>query len=257
MITFNLSRTVSIVTGAASGIGLATAEALARAGGTVFLNDLPGSAALDAAVASLAAEGLDVHPCPADQSHPDAVSLAVDGVKALGGRLDYLVNNAATPGKSAQISPDNFDRMDEAFWQRLVSVNQIAPVSLGQVSGPASAGDRRSDRQRRVHRRARARRIIICLCFDQGCSDCADQGMGVCIGPASPSQCDCPRCGCRVRLGLRLRSRGAGSNHCAPAAAPRWNASRLCPVHPVVSGRRALRHGPDTGCLTEVVFANP
>src|SRR5512137_25675 len=101
MITYDFSGTVTIVTGAASGIGLATAEALARAGGTVFLNDLPGSAALDAVVASLAAEGLDVHPCPADQSDPDAVSLAVDGVKALGGKLDYLVNNAATPGTSA------------------------------------------------------------------------------------------------------------------------------------------------------------
>lgn len=136
MITFDFSRTVSVVTGAASGIGFATAEALARAGGTVHLNDLPGSATLDDAVASLAADGLDVHPCPADQSDPDAVAKAVEAIIARSGRLDYLVNNAATPGTRAPIPPADFDRMDEAFWQRLISVNQIGPYRWVKSAAP-------------------------------------------------------------------------------------------------------------------------
>jgi 3-oxoacyl-[acyl-carrier protein] reductase len=136
MITFDFAGTVSVVTGAASGIGRATAGALARAGGTVFLNDLPGSAALDAAVASLAAEGLVVHSCPADQSDPAAVAQAVGGVIARCGRLDYLVNNAATPGTRALIPPDDFDRMDEAFWQSLISINQIGPYRWVKSAAP-------------------------------------------------------------------------------------------------------------------------
>lgn len=136
MITYNFSETVTIVTGAASGIGLATAEAVARASGTVFLNDLPGSSALSSAVDSLKAEGLDVHACPADQSDAEAVALAVDGVVARCGRINYLVNNAATPGTRTPIPPSDFKRMDEAFWQRLISINQIGPFRWVKAAAP-------------------------------------------------------------------------------------------------------------------------
>jgi 3-oxoacyl-[acyl-carrier protein] reductase len=136
MITYDFSGTVTIVTGAASGIGLATAGAVARAGGTVFLNDLPGSTALESAVASLKSIGLDVHPCPADQSNPEAVIRAVDGVVAQTGKINYLVNNAATPGTRAPIPPADFSRMDEAFWQRLVSINQIGPFRWVKAATP-------------------------------------------------------------------------------------------------------------------------
>ncbi|MEI6537564.1 MAG: SDR family NAD(P)-dependent oxidoreductase, partial [Verrucomicrobiaceae bacterium] len=136
MITYDFSGTVTIVTGAASGIGLATAGAVARAGGMVFLNDLPGSSALEAAVASLKAGGQDVYPCPADQSDPDAVTRAVEGVVARTGKINYLVNNAATPGTRAPILPADFARMDEAFWQRLISINQIGPFRWVKAAAP-------------------------------------------------------------------------------------------------------------------------
>ena len=136
MITYDFSGTVTIVTGAASGIGLATAEAVARAGGTVFMNDLPGSAALTSAVAALKMAGLDVHPCPADQSDAEAVVLAVEGVVARCGKINYLVNNAATPGTHAPIPPSDFKRMDEAFWQRLISINQIGPYRWVKAAAP-------------------------------------------------------------------------------------------------------------------------
>ncbi len=136
MITYDFSGTVTIVTGAASGIGLATAEAVARAGGTVFLNDLPGSPALSSAVDTLKAAGLDVHPCPADQSDTEAVTMAVKGVIARCGKITYLVNNAATPGTRAPIPPRDFERMDEAFWQRLISINQIGPFRWVKAAAP-------------------------------------------------------------------------------------------------------------------------
>jgi 3-oxoacyl-[acyl-carrier protein] reductase len=136
MITYDFSGTVTIVTGAASGIGLATAGAVARAGGKVFLNDLPGSSALEAAVASLRSDGHDVHPCAADQSDPEAVMRAVDGVVAQAGKINFLVNNAATPGTRAPIPPADFARMDESFWQRLISINQIGPFRWVKSAAP-------------------------------------------------------------------------------------------------------------------------
>ncbi len=136
MITYDFSGTVTIVTGAASGIGLATADAVARAGGTVFLNDLPGSTSLSSAVDALKTAGFDVHACPADQSNAEAVALAVDDVIARSGRIDYLVNNAATPGTRSPISPSDFKLMDEAFWQRLISINQIGPFRWVKAAAP-------------------------------------------------------------------------------------------------------------------------
>jgi len=136
MIEYNFAGTVSVVTGAASGIGLATADAIAAAGGVVFLNDLPGSAALDAAVARLRAAGRQVYAAPADQSQPDQAQAAVDRIIAANGRLDFLVNNAATPGTALPIPPHDFDRMDEAFWQRLLSVNQIGPYRWVRAAAP-------------------------------------------------------------------------------------------------------------------------
>ena len=50
-------RQVALVTGAGRGIGLATAEALAREGFAVALNGLPDDPALEAAVARVAALG--------------------------------------------------------------------------------------------------------------------------------------------------------------------------------------------------------
>ena len=47
MINFQLNDKTALVTGAASGIGLATAELLARSGATVAINDLPGNSSLD------------------------------------------------------------------------------------------------------------------------------------------------------------------------------------------------------------------
>lgn len=134
-VTYDVSGTVALVTGAASGIGLATARRLAEAGGVVAVNDIPGPK-LDAAVTRLTDAGLTCFAAPADVGDATAVGNMVAEVVKRAGRLDYLVNNAATPGTRVPIPPDDFDRMDEAFWQRLVNINQIGPYRCTAAAAP-------------------------------------------------------------------------------------------------------------------------
>jgi 3-oxoacyl-[acyl-carrier protein] reductase len=136
MISADLSGKVAFVTGAASGIGLAVAELLAANGASVAINDLPDNPRLDAAVERLRRNGHDVHACPGDVGKPQDVEAMIAHAAERMGRIDYLVNNAATPGTTAPISPADFERMDEAFWSRLVSVNQIGPYRCLKAAAP-------------------------------------------------------------------------------------------------------------------------
>ena len=136
MITADLRGKSALVTGGASGIGLATVEKLASCGARVAINDLPTSEKLAREVARLHRLGREVHACPGNVGDgPDTARMVKDAAEKLGG-LDYLVNNAATPGTSAPIPPDDFARMDEVFWQKLVSVNQIGPYRCVAAAAP-------------------------------------------------------------------------------------------------------------------------
>lgn len=135
-ITFHLEGRRALVTGAASGIGLATAQLLARSGARVALNDLP-TPALDAAVSRLRAEGGAVHAAGGDLSRSDTASaVASSAVQSLGG-LDYLINNAGAPGTRTPVPPSDLDALSDEFWDKILRVNLLSAFWMSKALAPS------------------------------------------------------------------------------------------------------------------------
>ncbi len=93
---------VAIVTGAARGIGRATAEHFGRLGYRVAVADLDLPAAL-AAAAEMKTSGLEAAAFQADVGDIASTQAMVDAVEAHFGRVDVMVNNAGIAGKSAPL----------------------------------------------------------------------------------------------------------------------------------------------------------
>ena len=90
----DLTNTVSLITGAASGIGLGIARRFARAGGRVAIADLRHDGAQAAADAINAAHPGQAIALAMDVADEDAVNAGVAAVIAQWGRIDTLVSNA-------------------------------------------------------------------------------------------------------------------------------------------------------------------
>jgi NAD(P)-dependent dehydrogenase (short-subunit alcohol dehydrogenase family) len=97
---FDVAGLATIVTGAASGIGYAYADAMAENGARVVLLDID-RAGLDQAVAKLKAKGGDVRGAVADVTDRSGLRATIDRAAGELGRLDVLFANAgidAGPG---------------------------------------------------------------------------------------------------------------------------------------------------------------
>ena len=95
---FRLDGKVALVSGAGRGMGLGVAEALARQGATVVINDFYADRA-DAGAQKLQSEGLSAHAAAADMTDRSAIFGMVEGLLAAHGKIDIFVHNAGIPAQ--------------------------------------------------------------------------------------------------------------------------------------------------------------
>lgn len=113
--TYDLRDQVALVTGAASGMGLATARAFAEAGAAVVLADIDEEAVQHAAEELTAAAGHQAIGVACDVTDEAQAAAMVDRVVATYGRLDMAFNNAGVqvpPSDAADETAENFDHVN-------------------------------------------------------------------------------------------------------------------------------------------------
>ena len=124
-----MTKRVALVTGGTRGIGLASAEALAREGWDLAVCGVRGQEAVQPALQKLRDAGAAVLYVRADIGEDDAPERLVSAVRERFGRLDALVNNA---GVAPQERKDILEATRESF-DRLIRVNLRGPYFLTQA----------------------------------------------------------------------------------------------------------------------------
>ncbi len=129
-----LRGAVALITGAASGIGAALADTLARRGSRLALVDID-AGGLEASAASVRAHGVEVSTHALDLADAAATATLPAAVRAAHGRLNVLVNNAgiAVGGRFEDIEAEDFDA--------LMAVNFGATVRLTRAFLPLLAAE--------------------------------------------------------------------------------------------------------------------
>ncbi len=131
-----------VITGGASGIGLAFSRHLAKLGHQVLVADLAGA---EEAARDLRAQGWQAEGILADvTSEADAAAMVGRAEQAFGG-LDALVNNA---GLFTTLTLKPFEQISSAEWMRVMEVNTLGVFNCAKA---ASAALRRSGRGRLVN----------------------------------------------------------------------------------------------------------
>src|SRR5579863_3500921 len=125
----DLAGKTAFVTGAASGIGLGIARALAQAGVKVMLCDIE-EAALAKAVEGLKRTNADVDGVKADVSLKAELKAAADATIARYGQVHILVNNAGVGGGGP------YGSWTDGGWEWTLGVNLMAVVWGIEIFGP-------------------------------------------------------------------------------------------------------------------------
>jgi 2-hydroxycyclohexanecarboxyl-CoA dehydrogenase len=121
-----LKGKTAVVTGAASGIGRATAEALAAAGAHVLLGDIALEAG-EAAAGAIRARGQGADFIRLDVTDPQSVAQFRDRALALRGHAE-IVANVAGWGRT-----EPFVQNTPEFWKKVVDLNLMGPIQVSRA----------------------------------------------------------------------------------------------------------------------------
>jgi NAD(P)-dependent dehydrogenase (short-subunit alcohol dehydrogenase family) len=124
---FDISGKVAIVTGGSRGIGQAIAECYAQAGARVVISSRKQDG-LDTAAEKIRAHGGEVLPVAAHNGDKAALQALVGTTMATYGRIDILVNNAATNPQFGTLL-----EAEDSLWQKTIDVNIMGNVWLTQA----------------------------------------------------------------------------------------------------------------------------
>ena len=124
-----LSGRIAVVTGAANGIGRASALRLAREGAHLAVVDREGEAlqAVERAIEGLGVPALAI---TADWTDAVAVGLAFAAIRRRFGRIDILFNNV---GQSARERASEFHLSEEATWRFVIEVSLLTTMRASRL----------------------------------------------------------------------------------------------------------------------------
>jgi len=118
----DLKGRTALITGAASGIGLATAKALMARGAHIMISDINADAA-SAAAEQIKAAGGQADSVRCDIGSEDEIRAAVAKTVERFGKLDIMHNNAALLAPDVLMSDVDVLTMDADIWDRVMQVN--------------------------------------------------------------------------------------------------------------------------------------
>lgn len=126
----NMKDKIAVVTGAASGIGCATAQALAKAGATVVVADIDADKG-EASAAAIRQNGGKAEFKQVDMTDAASIGAFAAAVQTQFGAVDVLVNGAGW-GRTAP-----FLEGTPEFWAKLIALNLVGPMTLAKALLPA------------------------------------------------------------------------------------------------------------------------
>ncbi|MEP7057869.1 MAG: SDR family oxidoreductase, partial [Caldimonas sp.] len=127
------TRKVAIVTGSATGVGAATALALAARGYDLLINYSKSETEAAASATACRNVGADALPVRGDVSDDADCKAIVASAVERWGRLDALVNNA---GVTSFAGAANWDAIDAQTFQRVVGVNALGAFQMIRACAP-------------------------------------------------------------------------------------------------------------------------
>jgi len=146
-----LEDKVAIITGAARGIGRASAEAFAAHGARVVLSDIDGDLTHET-TATIANSDRDAFAFPGDVTHPEFAPGLVKATLERYGRIDAIVNNAGYTWDGT------LHKMSDEQWQAMLEVHLTAPFRI--IRAASEYLRETAKREKEAAGRAAARKIV-------------------------------------------------------------------------------------------------